>query len=312
MDTCPVGGSDRQHRERAGLGASLKVADGQLDATSRRPTPPVRRGHANHSQRDVILACAFVARPNASSARWSNGVLVAGPSVNRAASASSRRSLARVGVGADDAARAAFATSSSSPWLPRRPAKIAAPSASRYVVARNPSSSDSSSCAAASSKVGSIVAASERKEDLSAEAARVRRAAARPEGHDSASGEDLARGVGRAGVELGLSRVQRTGAATGRVRRQLGRTFEKRGCGRDAAASFGLDQRNDRARRATASSGRVAAWARCQARRSGLTSGSVTSASARCTARRSRSGSQRDRRRIAPAGDGAVPGPRPR
>ena len=83
-----------------------------------------------------------------------------------------------------------------------------------------------------------IVATPERKGDLSAEASESC-ALKCVQGTRLSHGEDLARGIGGAGVELGLRRVQRTGAATGCVRRQLGRAFEKRGCRRGATAAAG-------------------------------------------------------------------------
>ena len=116
---------------------------------------------------------------------------------------------------------------------------------------------------------------------------RAGRSGARPAGTVSATASELQRGLRRSRLELGLRGGQRPPAALRRIGRQLGRALEERGRRGDAAAAARAAGRALELRRPRASSKRAAACARCQARRSGSSCGSVASASARWTSRRS-------------------------
>ena len=82
------------------------------------------------------------------------------------------------------------------------------------------------------------------------------------------------RRVGRAGLVLGLRRGERALGPARRIGRQLGGAFEECRRRRQAAARLRPPGRRSSSA-ATSSSGPAAACARCQARRSGSTSGSV-------------------------------------
>jgi hypothetical protein len=133
---------------------------------------------------------------------------------------------------------------------------------------------------------GRIAAASQRERDLPPQEVDVRPnmiVDSRPRLGDPQEIEGIVDG---ARLELGLCGGQRTLRAAGGLGRQLDRALEEGGGGREATA------RRARAAEcsssaATCSSGMDAACARCQARRSGSTFGSVASASASWTSRRS-------------------------
>ena len=116
---------------------------------------------------------------------------------------------------------------------------------------------------------------------------------------------------GRSGQLLGLRGLQRAPCSPSGVERQRGGALEeRRGRGHvrraPAPARPSAPARRRRPRRV-----RRAAWARCQARRSGSASASVAAASARCAARRS-SAAPRDRSPNAGAGGGRRPARRAR
>ena len=94
------------------------------------------------------------------------------------------------------------------------------------------------------------------------------------------------RRVERAGIPLRPGSREQAFPAAGGFGRQLGGALEERG--RRSQAPARLRPAAERSSSsATSSSGPAAAWARCQAWRSGSISGSVTAARARCTSCRS-------------------------
>ena len=122
---------------------------------------------------------------------------------------------------------------------PRRPAKIAR--SERLEVASRapgPASSGSSRLAAVEQQRRRVAAAPAGERDLGAQPVQPR-ALQLVERAQLRDGEQLQRGVGRAGVELGLRRGQRPRAPRRRVGRQLGRPLQERGRRRDAAAGLG-------------------------------------------------------------------------
>ena len=173
--------------------------------------------------------------------------------------------------------------------LTRRPAKIAAPSASRYVSRAAPVSSGSSRLAASSSNGGASLPRREREHDLGAQTSRVWRAEARPAGKPRRRLGALAQ---RPALQTRASPVRRQAlgrprraesgvSSAARSRNAAAAAMPPRACARPAERSSSS---------ATDSSRPEVARARCQARRSGSDSGSVASASARCTSWRSTSG----------------------
>ena len=188
--------------------------------------------------------------------------------------------------GAGGAARAASASSTTPGPGPRRPAKIAAPNASRYVTRASAPSSCSRRRAASNSNGGASLHAGTRTRSAPAAGASWCGGAGRA-AHSFGGRHQYRCVVRSARVELGLGGCQRAlsppdpdppSARSPRSRNTAAAGHATRACARAADHSSSA---------ATSSSAPGAAFARCQARRSGSAVGSVASARARCASRRS-------------------------
>ncbi len=146
--------------------------------------------------------------------------------------------MGRVACEAADAARAASATSSTPHPLRRRPAKIAAASASRYVSRAKPSVKRFEQFRGLEQQRRSVTPAPAGKHDLGAQPRERARAGARPTGRSPPSRGARSPSPGAAASNLAWAAAKRPRAAPGRIGRQLRRPFQKRGRRRDATAAL--------------------------------------------------------------------------
>ena len=207
--------------------------------------------------------------------RCSTGAAAARPSVNTQREAVEQQIGRRGGCARSGAARAArddleqAAGARQPPGEQRRAPRV------EVGLAREPRVERLERVAAAQQQRRRVAAAARGERDLARAAARPGRAASSSSGPASRCGQQPERGVERAGLEVGLRRGQRALGARGRVgasarprarRNAAAAASPPRACARPAERSSSA---------ATSSSGPAAACARCQARRSGSSSGSV-------------------------------------
>ena len=233
VDAGAVAGRDGEDAERAGFARDGVRRGWPARPRSSAPTDPRRCGtQARASGRWPDCPRRLGGRPRAPPAAEPHPPR--NPPSTRVARPFRSRSAAAGGCDAEGAART---TCSTSRPLPRRPAKIAAASASRHVSRASPGSSGTRRLAASSSNGG----ASLPRLSANTICARSRCKRARwssSSGVSSAVATRACAASGAARLQLGLCRGQRSRPPACRIGGQLGRSLQERGRRRDAAATL--------------------------------------------------------------------------